>query len=74
MVSDYLQNSFALFSMPGGGEWIVILIVILIFVGPRKLPELMRAIGKSVNAFKEGMKDGADESKDPSKKNPQPPL
>ncbi len=36
-------------------EVLVILIIILILFGPKKLPELARAIGESVKAYREGM-------------------
>ena len=46
----------ALFGLPGGGEWIIILIVALLVFGPR-LPTVMRSIGKSIVEFKKGLKD-----------------
>lgn len=39
----------------GGQELIVIAIVILLFFGGKKIPELMRGIGKGVKSFKDGM-------------------
>jgi sec-independent protein translocase protein TatA len=33
-----------LFSMPGGTEWILILLVVLLFFCGRKIPDLMRGI------------------------------
>ena len=45
-----------------------ILIVVLILFGARKLPELARAMGSSVNEFKKGMKDGAEPSSSSEKK------
>lgn len=47
-------------SMPGGAEWIVILIIALLIFGPR-LPSVMRNLGKSVNEFKKGMRETEDE-------------
>ena len=52
-----------LFSMPGGTEWILILLVVLLFFGGRKIPDLMRGIGKGVREFndaKESMKNELD--------------
>lgn len=48
-----ILNSVLLFSMPGGSEWILILLAILLFFGGRKIPELMRGIGKGVREFKD---------------------
>ena len=40
-----------LWGMPGGTEWILIILVVLLFFGGRKIPELMRGIGKGVREF-----------------------
>ena len=40
-----------LFAMPGGTEWILILLVVLLFFGGKKIPDLMRGIGKGVREF-----------------------
>jgi len=48
-----------LISMPSGGEWITILIVVIVLFGGRKIPELARGIGKGIREFndaKEGVK------------------
>jgi sec-independent protein translocase protein TatA len=44
-------NSIFLLSMPGGSEWILILLVFLLFFGGKKIPELMRGIGRGVREF-----------------------
>lgn len=44
-----------------GSQWIIILLVILLLFGGKKIPELMRGVGKGVRAFKEGMNE-VDES------------
>lgn len=57
-----------LFAMPGGTEWILILLVVLLFFGGRKIPDLMRGIGKGVREFndaKESMKKEIDENGNP---------
>lgn len=46
-----LLKPVLLLSMPGGSEWILILLVILLFFGGKKIPDLMRGIGKGVREF-----------------------
>ena len=36
--------------------------IILLFFGGRKIPELMKGLGKGMRSFKEGMKEGDDEN------------
>ena len=40
-----------LFSMPGGSEWILIILVVLLMFGGKKIPELMRGVGKGMREF-----------------------
>ena len=37
--------------MPGESEWLLILLVILLFFGGKKIPDLMRGIGRGVREF-----------------------
>lgn len=46
----FLKFNF-LFSMPGGTEWILIVLVILLFFGGKKIPDLMRGIGRGMREF-----------------------
>ncbi|MDE6624411.1 MAG: twin-arginine translocase TatA/TatE family subunit [Alistipes sp.] len=41
----------------GAGEVLVIAFIVLLLFGGRKIPELMKGIGKGVRSFKEGMND-----------------
>ena len=40
-----------------GWEWIIIALVVLLLFGGKKIPELMRGLGKGVKSFKQGMKE-----------------
>jgi sec-independent protein translocase protein TatA len=40
-----------LMGMPGGSEWIIIVIAVLILFGGRKIPEFMRGIGRGIREF-----------------------
>lgn len=44
-------SSIFLLSMPGGSEWILIVLVVLLFFGGRKIPDLMRGIGRGIREF-----------------------
>jgi sec-independent protein translocase protein TatA len=43
--------SVLLFSLPGGVEWVIILVAILLLFGGKKIPELMRGLGKGIREF-----------------------
>ncbi len=45
----------------GYGELLIILIVGLLLFGAQRIPEIARSLGRSVNAFKQGLKEGLDE-------------
>jgi sec-independent protein translocase protein TatA len=38
-------------SMPGGSEWLLIVLAVLILFGGRKIPEFMRGIGRGIREF-----------------------
>jgi sec-independent protein translocase protein TatA len=50
-----------LLSMPGESEWLLILLVILLFFGGKKIPDLMRGIGKGVREFNDAKQHVKDE-------------
>jgi sec-independent protein translocase protein TatA len=45
----------------GPWEIAIILVLILLIFGPRKLPELGSSLGKSIRGFRKGMKDSGEE-------------
>lgn len=48
----------------GAGEIIMIALVVLLFWGGKKIPELMKGLGKGVRSFKEGMNEIEKDLKD----------
>ena len=42
----------------GGPELLIVLAVVLLMFGSKKVPELARSLGKAQKEFKDGMKDG----------------
>jgi sec-independent protein translocase protein TatA len=65
--------------MPGGTEWLIILFVVLLLFGGKKIPELMRGVGKGIREFnnarnsieteiREGMRDADRKAIEESKK------
>lgn len=49
----------------GASEIIIIALIILLLFGGKKIPELMKGIGKGVSNFKKGLNDIEDEIKKP---------
>lgn len=43
--------------LPGGWEWAILLVIVLIIFGVGKLPEIGGAIGKSIREFREASRD-----------------
>ena len=54
--------------MPGMGEWLIILIIVLIVFGANKLPMLGEGIGKAIKNFKRGLNTDEDIDVTPSDK------
>ena len=52
---------FALIGPLGWSELLIIFFIILIIFGPRKLPEVAEAMGKSIQKFKKASKDARKE-------------
>jgi len=41
-----------MFGLPGGMEWVIILLGIILLFGAKKIPELMKGIGSGIKEFK----------------------
>lgn len=48
------MTTFTAIGMPGGPELIFILVILLLFFGAKRLPELSRSLGRSISEFKRG--------------------
>ena len=60
MVSNFLNGTF-LISAPGGSEWILIILAVLVLFGGRKIPEFMRGLGKGIREFNDAKNNVKDE-------------
>jgi sec-independent protein translocase protein TatA len=50
-----------LLGTPGPWQIVIILVIVLLLFGGKKIPELMRGLGKGVNEFKKGKEEGEDD-------------
>lgn len=48
-------------TLPGGPEWLIILLIVVLLFGAKKLPELSRSVGQSITSFKKGVAESAEE-------------
>jgi sec-independent protein translocase protein TatA len=59
-----MQHILAAGWLPGGWEWLILLALVFLLFGAKRLPELARSVGKSMTEFKKGLneaKESADE-------------
>ena len=61
------MENFLLMFMPSGSEWIIIALIILLLFGGKKIPELMKGLGKGVKSFKDGVNEAKNEINDATK-------
>jgi len=68
------NNTLLMISMPGGTEWILIILAVLILFGGRKIPEFMRGLGRGIREFNDAktnvrkeIEEGMNETKETSK-------
>jgi sec-independent protein translocase protein TatA len=60
---SYLKRG--VFMMPGWSEWLLILLIILLLFGAKRLPEIAKSLGKGIREFKKAIKGEDDEPSDP---------
>lgn len=56
-----MTNLLLLGLLPSGSEWIIITVIVLLLFGGKKIPELMKGLGKGVKSFKEGVNEAKEE-------------
>ena len=56
-----MTNLLLLGFLPSGSEWVIIALLILLLFGGKKIPELMKGLGKGVKSFKEGVNEAKEE-------------
>ena len=64
-----MTNLLLLGFLPSGSEWVIIALLILLLFGGKKIPELMRGLGRGVKEFKDAVnKDYTAEDNKPGDK------
>ena len=56
-----MTNLLLLGFLPSGSEWVIIALLILLLFGGKKIPELMKGLGKGVKSFKDGVNAAKEE-------------
>src|SRR5438477_12973202 len=72
MVCSSMNSMFGLFNL-GGGEIILILALVLILFGAKKLPELAKGLGQGIKEFKKATKEVTEEVSQAMEEPPSPP-
>lgn len=52
-----------MFRLPGGSEWIIILIIVILIFGPGRIGKIAGELGRSIKSFREGLGNKEDEEK-----------
>jgi TatA/E family protein of Tat protein translocase len=74
-MSDHFMTSLAAFGVPGGGEILLVLLVILLLFGSKNLPKMARTLGKTLEEFRRAAREVSDEimhAEDESDRPPKP--
>lgn len=53
--------------IPGGMEWVLIILVLVLLFGAKKIPELAKGLGLGIKEFKKASKDATAEIEDGTK-------
>ena len=52
-----------MFSNFGLGEWLIVILLVLVLFGAKKIPDLAQGLGKGIKEFKKAVKDEANDVK-----------
>lgn len=58
------MNTTLLFGMPGGMEWVLIIFIVVLLFGGKKIPELARGLGQGIREFKNAKNEITDKLQD----------
>ncbi|MFO8236391.1 MAG: twin-arginine translocase TatA/TatE family subunit [Bacteroidales bacterium] len=64
---------FVIFGMPGPWELVLIVLVLLLIFGGKKIPEIMKGFGKGIKEFKDATGRGDDSKKEDNEDNKENP-
>ena len=64
-----MENVLAI-GLPGGMEWLIIGLVVVVFFGAKRIPEIARGFGKGIKEFKNATKEIKNEIDENSKEVP----
>ncbi|MEO6960817.1 MAG: twin-arginine translocase TatA/TatE family subunit [Puia sp.] len=68
------MHTFLLLSMPGGSEWLLIVVALLVLFGGKKIPELMRGVGKGLRDFNDAKNNVKQEFETGMQEREKPPV
>ncbi len=69
-----MANHLLLLSMPGGSEWILIVIAVLVLFGGRKIPEFMKGLGRGMREFNDAKNNVKQEFENGMNEQPAKPV
>jgi len=61
------MNTVLAIGLPSGLEWVVIGLVVVVFFGAKRIPEIARGLGKGIREFKDATKEIKSEIEDGGK-------
>ena len=68
-----MNTTFAVLGL-GGGELVLVLVVILVLFGAKRIPEFAKGLGKGINEFKKASREVTDEIERAGEEPPPPPT